>query len=266
MKQHFFMTLTALVLSIFTLASCSKDELAGHEITSRAPNTSDATWTSEEACAGEDLVVTFCNDYGNSCGQTQIQQWDGIDWVQVALDTPVNGCLSYTTEADTAGTYLFRAKWTRTGNPNQCSGENTGWVEYSAVVTDCNDCALVDTTFTGTADASSCDATRGATYVLSAEQGVEDFKIQGGLTNFTGEDAIVTYEGGTNVTVTQSTPGGSSNRIITVEGDLDSCSTITIHITWNSSNGGSTITGQWSAKNNSVDLAEPVAPLACIAE
>lgn len=262
MKKHLLMTMAGLLLCIISLTSCSKDEVVS-PITSRVPATSTGTWTNNEPCAGEDLAVTFCNQYGNNCGHIQIQQWNGTDWVQVAMDTPTDGCLSYTVADAAEGDYLFRAKWTRTGNPNSCSGDNTSWIEYPVEVVACG-CALVDTTFTGTADANSCDATRGATYVLSAEQGVSNFKIQGGLTNFTGEDATVTYVGGTNVTVSQITPGNSSNRIITVTGSLDSCSTITIHITWNSTNNGTTITGQWSAKNNSVDLAEPVAPLTCI--
>jgi len=118
-----------------------------------------------------------------------------------------------------------------------------------------------ETSFTG--QPIACDNKREAIYRFTSKDAVSYFKIQGGLTNFTGEDAIVTVTGG-NTTQSQWTVGGSSNRVIKVEGDVDACETITIHITWNSTNSGGVITGSWSVKDsNGVDLAPVVAGLTC---
>lgn len=129
-----------------------------------------------------------------------------------------------------------------------------------------------ETSFTGLAGAGSCDSTREATYTFTADADQEYIKIQGGLTNFTGEDAVIAFldeEGNEiedldNLVVSQRTPGGSSNRVITVEGSVSECETITIRIRWTSSNSGGEITGQWSVKNaDGLELASPVAGLLC---
>ena len=117
----------------------------------------------------------------------------------------------------------------------------------------CNYCA---TSFTG--EAISCGQSREAVYTFNSDTDLSSFKIQGGLTNFTGADAVVTVKGGTNITKTQRMPGGSSNRVITVEGGLSKCSELTIRVTWNSTNTGGTITGEWSVTTNTSNVA-PVA-------
>jgi hypothetical protein len=175
-------------------------------------------------------------------------------WILVAHEQPTDGCVSYTIPAASAGNYNFRGQYN--GNAGGCGQNvcNVGYNDftYTVNVIECG-CEYDGNTFTGTADAGSCDATRGATYTLCSEDGLGYFKIQGGLTNFTGADAVVTVTGGTSVTMSQHTPGGSSNRIITVEGGLNECSCVSIYVTWNSSNTGGIITGQWSAKDH-VDL------------
>ena len=120
---------------------------------------------------------------------------------------------------------------------------------------------LCTTSFTG--EAIDCGTSREAEYTFTSEEAITGFKIQGGLTNFTGADAIVTVTGGSNITQWQGTPGGSSNRIIKVEGDIAACETITIRITWNSTNSGGVITGSWSVKANNADVAPEVAGLTC---
>ncbi|MEW5675452.1 hypothetical protein ABGT15_03990 [Flavobacterium enshiense] len=118
-----------------------------------------------------------------------------------------------------------------------------------------------ETEFRG--EAVSCDNTREAIYTFTADSDQDYIKIQGGLTNFTGEDAIVTVTGG-NCTTFQSTPGGSSNRIIKIEGNVSECEEITIHITWNSTNSGGIITGGWSVKDeNGTELAPSLNGLEC---
>ncbi|MBD0725901.1 hypothetical protein B6A10_11990 [Flavobacterium sp. L1I52] len=117
------------------------------------------------------------------------------------------------------------------------------------------------TSFTG--KSISCDETREVEYTFTSKDDVSNLKIQGGLTNFTGEDAVVTITGG-NLTHTQRIPGGekNSNRIITIEGSVKACETITINIKWNSSNSGGIITGSWSAGGTGVSV-DPVAGLEC---
>ena len=118
-----------------------------------------------------------------------------------------------------------------------------------------------ETSFTG--DAIACGNQREAVYTFTSKDAQSYIKIQGGLTNFTGADAEVIITGG-NLTSTQGTPGGSSNRVIKVEGSVDACETITIRIRWNSTNSGGVITGSWSVKDsNGVEIAPAVAGLTC---
>jgi hypothetical protein len=118
-----------------------------------------------------------------------------------------------------------------------------------------------ETSFTG--EAIACGNQREAVYTFTSKDALSNFKIQGGLTNFTGADAIVTVTGGSNITQSQWTVGGSSNRVIKVEGDINACETITIHITWNSTNSGGVITGSWSVSANGGEVAPAVAGLTC---
>jgi hypothetical protein len=119
-----------------------------------------------------------------------------------------------------------------------------------------------ETLFSG--QAIACGNQREAVYTFKTEDAVGYFKIQGGLTNFTGADAVVEVTGGSNITVSQSTPGNSTNRVIKVEGSAGSCDEIIIRITWNSTNSGGIITGSWSVKDaNGNDIAPEVAGLSC---
>jgi hypothetical protein len=109
----------------------------------------------------------------------------------------------------------------------------------------------------------TCGEQREAEYRFIAAEDMDYIKIQGGLTNFTGENADVSITGG-NLTWSQSTPGGSSNRVIKIEGSVSACQEVVIHVKWNSSNSGGTITGQWSVKDaNGVEVASTVASLQC---
>jgi hypothetical protein len=117
------------------------------------------------------------------------------------------------------------------------------------------------TAFVG--EAIACGASREATYTFTAAEAQDFIKIQGGLTNFTGADAVVEIIGG-NLTVSQWTPGGSSNRVIKVEGSVDACEEVTINIKWSSTNSGGIITGGWSVKDEGgLELAPSVAGLEC---
>ncbi|WP_144607532.1 hypothetical protein [Algoriphagus algorifonticola] len=148
------------------------------------------------------------------------------------------------------------------------------------LIGECEGCDIDGNEFSG--DAVSCAQNgREAVYTFGSEDGVGYFKMQGGLTNFTGDNASIYINGalvdfnttssdgwatGTveGYTVGQRTPGGSSNRNIRVEGGLNSCEEVEVRIVWSSSNSGSTITGDWSVKDEAgVDLAPEVAGLSC---
>ena len=118
-----------------------------------------------------------------------------------------------------------------------------------------------ETSFTG--EAISCGNQREAVYTFTSKDAQSYIKIQGGLTDFTGVDAEVIVSGG-SLTTSQWTPGGSTNRVIKVEGSVGACETITIRIRWNSTNSGGVITGSWSVKDgNGADIAPAVAGLTC---
>lgn len=122
-------------------------------------------------------------------------------------------------------------------------------------------CEGCDTEFLG--QAISCGQEREAIYKFTSDTAMDYIKIQGGLTNFTGADAEIIVTGG-NLTTTQTTQGGSSNRLIKVEGSVGMCEEITIHIKWNSTNNDGIITGDWSVKDlNGIELAPSVPELEC---
>lgn len=112
-----------------------------------------------------------------------------------------------------------------------------------------------------TAKAITCETSREVEYTFTSKDAVSNLKIQGGLANFTGSDAMVTVTGGT-LTHSQKTPGGSSNRVITIEGSVGACETITINVKWSSSNSGGIITGDWTASGTGVAVPE-IAGLTC---
>lgn len=151
----------------------------------------------------------------------------------------------------------FELKVNKIAGPNT-TNNGTLNVSYNLIGI-CNDGC--DTEFSG--EAIECGSQREAIYTFKSDTDLDYIKIQGGLTNFTGADAIVTVSGG-SLTTTQSTPGGSSNRTIKVEGSVDACEEITIHIFWNSTNSGGVITGSWSVKDaNGVEIAPSILGLEC---
>jgi len=174
---------------------------------------------------------------------------------------------SWTGSLNKAGNYVYRTKHNGAdGNCDGLGGSNqagncsfNGNQFYCFVIEAVAGC---ETSFTG--EAVSCNSQREAVYSFTSKDALSYIKIQGGLTNFTGDDAAVIINGG-NLVSTQSTPGGSSNRIIKVEGSVAACEAITITIRWNSTNQGGIITGDWSVKDaNGVEVAPSVAGLTCL--
>lgn len=223
------------------------------------------TYSEQEICLGDPATICFNNHYNNNCGNIalQMQSPGSATWVQVATGTPVNGELCYTFTPTVAGSYNFRGRWNATGGPSCSStGANIGFAAGTATFPLVVNAVCCETAFTG--EAISCDATREAEFRFSSDVAISYFKMQGGLTNFTGADAVVTVTGGNDITVAQWSPGGSSNRVIRVEGGIDECDEVVVHITWNSTNSGGIITGQWSVKDaDGADIAPPVAGLTC---
>jgi len=199
--------------------------------------------------------------YKNLSCTTENLQWESIVNFQCYTDDA-----SWNGSFAEPGSYVFQTK--HNGNDGNCDGKGgqdktgecgfNGNQESCFVIQAVNSCT---TSFTG--KAFECGTHRVAEYTFTSKDALTGFKIQGGLTNFTGANAIVTVNHGSNITQWQGTPGGSSNRIIKVEGDIAACETITIRITWNSTNSGGIITGSWSVKANSADVAPQVAGLTC---
>ncbi|HLF46366.1 MAG TPA: hypothetical protein VI548_08070 [Chitinophagaceae bacterium] len=190
----------------------------------------------------------------------------GLLWEELITFQCYTNDADWTGSLSEAGTYVYRTK--HNGSGGNCDGlgggDNTSECSFNGNQFYCFVIEAVEgceTSFTG--QAVSCGTSREANYTFISEDALSYIKIQGGLTNFTGADAVVTVTGG-NLTVTQVTPGGSSNRRITIEGSVDACETITINIKWNSSNTGGTITGDWSVKDiNGNALAPGIAGLTC---
>lgn len=221
------------------------------------------TYSNNSSCVDDLVTINFNNLLNNNCGSSQIQMSsdNGATWVQVASGTPTNGELIFEFTPSSIGEYMFRGKWTRTGNPSSCSGSNLNFNTTETI----NNLVIINcsclTSFSG--EAIYCGADREANYYFTSEDDQSYIKIQGGLTNFTGDDAIVSINGGT-LSSSQKTPGGSSNRVITIEGQVTACENISINIKWNSTNGNDIVTGSWSVKDASGnEIAPSVEGLTC---
>ena len=92
---------------------------------------------------------------------------------------------------------------------------------------------------------------RKAVYTFIPEE-AGAYKIQGGLTNFTGADALVLTEEG--LVVDQWTPGQSSNRIICITGQMEACEAVEITLYWYSTNQDTEITGDWTVEHDGEEI------------
>lgn len=226
------------------------------------------------------------------CGKAKFQQYNTVtlDWDDVTGFINFNGGpITYNfiptqTSTNIDEIYKFRISYAPgTGqDADKCPGGTYNGGPSTAidvVVVDAS-CSIDGYAFTGTV--LNCAQTgRSVEYEFGSEDGVGYFKMQGGLNNFTGDNATV-YINGTLVdfngisddgwaqgtvggfTIGQRTPGESTNRNIRVEGSLGECAGVKVRIVWNTTNGGNTLTGSWSVKDNGgVDLAPPLADLFC---
>lgn len=307
--KKLFTNFLGLALSVMVLASCSQmatyeqEDLTPEEVAAAAKNGFNLTpygtggnenaalyvgdffsYSDDIACLDQEVTISFnIGQPSINCGTVRIDIWkpSDIDWVaHHATGTPTNGVFTFTYTPTEVGEYRFRGKYTRQvlGGGSFCGVSITGFEEdLPLIAEEC--CTIEGNEFTGAA--VSCGTSREANFVFGSEEGVGYFKIQGGLTNFTGDNATV-YINGVEVdfntisddewatgtvggyTVGQRTPGNSSNRNIRVVGGLGECEVVVVRIVWDSSNTGGTITGEWSVKDaNGVELALPVADLSC---
>jgi hypothetical protein len=223
-------------------------------------------------CFGTESIATFggVGFTGTRTVQIQKETSPGV-WVQVFQQSQAPSGTSGSLGVLSVGVHKFR--WSVSGQ----SGPNN--VVFNITVEQCG-CDIDGNEFSGVPN-SCAQNEREAVYTFGSEDGVGYFKMQGGLNNFTGGNASV-YINGTLVnfnstssdgwatgtvdgfTVGQRTPGQSSNRNIRVEGGLGECSEVVVKIVWNSSNAGSTITGEWTVVDNGgAPLADPVDGLSC---
>jgi hypothetical protein len=285
MKKISWLSLALLASTTFFVA-CQKNigtstEIeGGRNVTPRANAVPTITFSSNPAIVG--VPVTLSMEFG-TCGNGQLQVFDTQinDWVQLvgntsALATSPDFTFSFT--PDSIGTCAYKFRMLTGGGPG-CAAYTGPSADFCLEVID--PCTIEGNEFSG--DAISC-ATEGRTaeYTFGSEDGVEYFKMQGGLNNFTGDNATVYvndelvvfdetsadgWAQGTTASgfiVGQRTPGGSSNRNIRVEGSLAECTDVVVKIVWSSSNSGGTITGEWSVKDaGGIDLATPLADLSC---
>ncbi|MDP3944630.1 MAG: hypothetical protein Q8Q51_01915 [Lutibacter sp.] len=294
MKTQFtsrIVKLTFAFMFVLIASSCSQDDEAmdaaalakeiNSELSARPDKVSvlaaaNAMVFSEPACVGVSHSFTINNTQtGASNGiQVHYETSPGV-WVQLYQEAQAaNATTNFSFTFTAAGTYNLRYKM---------DGSNGFVTGGSITVSNCNSCTIEGEEFTGAA--VSCVTSREANFTFGSEDGVSYFKMQGGLTNFTGSNATVyingdevtfdsqvtqgsqVWETGTvnGYTVGQRTQGGSSNRNIRVEGGLGECSDVVVRIVWTSSNSGGVITGGWSVVDAAgVEYAPEVAGLECL--
>lgn len=275
-----------LFMLVFLFASCQKEEEINENRVSEPTFSLSRTGDCETDCivpngpyfdTQDSKIVTWGGRYGNANSKTidikyyntetnfviEVRSTNGWSdlvinnvsvWTGGAVAANTWGVYSFPLANDWQACDVIDFELAVAGNGPQANFD----VNYNLIGLCPEGC---ETSFTG--EAISCGSTREAIYTFTPDADQEYIKIQGGLTNFTGEDAIISVSGG-NLTYSQSTPGGSSNRVIKVEGSVSECETIIIHVTWNSTNGGGIITGDWSVKNgNGLELAPSVSGLQC---
>lgn len=265
MRSHLnFLSLFSLLIVSLFMTSCQKDELSdGSELQLDFRDAHSFSYSLNPAQVGDSVQISFDAGNGADCGiiHLQVSGPDGEGWMGGPPVSPDSGVATMYFIPDAPGEYRVRAKYTRTGNPKNCPHASSGWLEAEELLSVEGDTTGggPDTTceYTFTGEAISCDSAREVVFVYTPGDDVNNLKIQGGLTNGTEGDPVVTVDGA-DLDVTIRTPGNSSNRIIKLEGSALACVPITVTITWTSTNQGDVITGEWSASG-----APDVDPLEC---
>lgn len=248
MIEHLLVALVSLALFA---TSCTTDDAVSSDLALSGRTSHSFSYSANPALTGEEVTITF--DAGNlaDCGLIHIQATspEGDTYGGKPV-TPEAGVGELTFVPLTPGEYTVRAKYTRTGNPKNCEHESTGWLESEELllvegdpVEEEGDPAC-EGEFTG--EVVLCEEQREVIFTYTPDRDYNHIRIQGGLTNFTEGDAVVTVVGA-DLDIEQRTPGNSSNRIITLTGSVVGCEPITITVSWTSTNEDPVITGDWSA-------------------
>ena len=252
-RKVFILGLLAIFSAGVVFWSCQKEEILDDELMLKKASVmtvgDDLNWDGT-VCAGEDheFCLTFPQatkgngDLQSTNGQVQLlidgddpETTDEIEteyWIQIAHGGGNTGfCFNYTFE--TAGTYNLQFK-----------ASDSKWSEATVTVENCG----CETSFSGITECGTFgdDDQYNRKVVFTFKTELEgEYKIQGGLTNFTGEEFEVNVTGGEYDT---RVPGGSSNRIITATGSLAECGEVVVTVLWNSDNSGDYIIGDWSVE------------------
>lgn len=232
MKRNLFLRGVLVALVSGTMFwSCEKEvESFENDLTLKKASVQSASTLSydETACVGESHLFTLVAATGLNL-QVQAELAPGV-WTQIFQ-------VSSSTVSTNSFDYIFTAPGTiniryKVGGGGYTAGkpivvENCGCETKLDAVTSCD-----------------VDGNRTATFTFTAAE-AGSFKLQGGLTNFTSELFDVVASTGE---VSSRIPGKSSNRVITVEGSVEACETVTVVVSWNSTNNDDTITGEWSVE------------------
>ena len=175
---------------------------------------------------------------------------DGVD-VSTGLSAAANVPLLYSIvlPSDWESCDVITNSFKLAGNGPQIEFTN---IVY-ALIGPCCETAFNGSTECGSWTVDGIEYNRKAMYMFTSED-AGSFKLQGGLTNFAGTDYLATATAGQ---VSSWVPGGSSNRIIKVEGEFPGdCEEVELTIYWYSTNADDYITGDWSVEFNGVKILE----------
>ncbi|MBW6478173.1 MAG: hypothetical protein K0B37_02025 [Bacteroidales bacterium] len=247
MKKTTFIIAMFLALGIMFNA-CEKDEVLTmsseetYELKKENAMNANSFEFDPNACVDEPHTFTINAPVGTNL-QVQYEETPG-NWIQIFQ-------ISQSTLNPTEFEYTF----VYVGEFNlRIKYGNGGFNDAgSIIVEDCNGCETQMRGETFCEDIYEEDEliyNRKAVFTFTPEE-AGNFKIQGGLTNFTSELFEVTTTIGES---SSRIPGGSSNRIITVIGEIESCDPVVITVKWFSDNDSGFITGKWTAELNGEEV------------
>lgn len=254
-RKMFFMGVLTVVMAGAIFWSCQKDEVLmntedgvmlkkGNVAVMETSVTVDTLIWEDVVCAGEEheFCLEFPQAYlpnGNTTKtNVNVQIWNPEleeegDWEEIFQGNFDFGPKCFTYKFLEEGVYNLKYKI-----------GSGGFTEIDVNVANCGcETLLSGKTECGTFGEQD-QYNRKAVYFFSTEL-TGEFKIQGGLTNFTGNDYNVTATVGE---VESRIPGNSSNRIVSVTGQLDDCGEVEVTIHWKSTNSNEFITGDWSVE------------------
>jgi hypothetical protein len=220
-KLNFGLPFAALLVFGMVFTACQKDNVLTEASKQNRFFGVSGPLSWNDACAGDDLVLTLVGT-----GNKQIQQLIAGDWVQIAAVSGGSDPLVATLENVAAGTYEFRYK----------VGSGGFSASVFVVVENCCQDAF-------TADLDCSGDPKVLTVTFTAEE-AGDYVIQGGLTNGTTIESMVADQGFEMIAGHPAVVNSNAN-VTRWEGSLDACETVTIIIEYT---GGAGV-GSWSAKS-----------------